>query len=86
MHTVKVFDTSNERKTAENLLKEMIEVMQILGIKWKVEVVAMCSDAAGESKKARSLLLAKFPALIGPDCWAHQVSFEITTFYIKIMY
>lgn len=51
----------------------MIEVMQLLGIKWKVEVVGMCSDAAGESKKARRLLLEKFPALIGPDCWAHQV-------------
>ncbi|KAF8164061.1 ribonuclease H-like domain-containing protein [Pholiota molesta] len=72
VHTVKVFDTSSERKTAEALFGEIQQVRDLLRDEWKVTVVAMTSDAAGESKKARRLLVEADPSLIAPDCWAHQ--------------
>jgi len=73
VHTFKVFDTSSECKTAENLVWEIREVQAILRDDWKVILVAITSDAAGEAKKARRLCSAADPSLITPDCWAHQV-------------
>lgn len=73
VHTVRVFDTSAERKTAENLLGEIQQVITLLCDEWKVTVVAITSDAAREAKKACCLLLQSEPSLIVPDYWAHQV-------------
>ncbi|KAH9046941.1 hypothetical protein EDB84DRAFT_1557976 [Lactarius hengduanensis] len=56
---------------------------------WKVTVVAFTMDASGESRKARKLLLARFPHLVCPDCFAHQVNlivgdyFKAESIYVK---
>lgn len=70
---MKVHDASNERKTAKHLFNLMVEVMELLKSKWKVVVVAFTTDASGESRSARKMLLAQFPHLVCPDCFAHQV-------------
>ena len=60
---------------AENLLKWMLEVKRIAEEEWSVVVVAFTTDASGESRKARKLLVTRhFPHLLGPDCYAHQVN------------
>ena len=58
---------------ADNLFKLMVEVIEHLQSEWKVTVVAFMTDASGESRKARKMLLARFPHLVCPDCFAHQV-------------
>lgn len=73
MFTVKVFDTTIDRKTAENLLELIERVMEMLKNKWGSEVTSVTSDASGESAKARRLLKEKYPELVLPDCAAHQV-------------
>ncbi|EED82724.1 predicted protein [Postia placenta Mad-698-R] len=72
VHTVRVHDASNERKTAESLLRLMEDVIQELETKWHVEVVAFTTDASGESRKARAMLVARYPKLVTPDCYGHQ--------------
>ena len=57
----------------EKLLKLLEEVITEAETVWRVKVVAVCTDASGESRKARKLLKAKFPRLVTPDCYAHQV-------------
>ena len=52
----------------------MIKVIGQLTSKWKVNVTAFTTDASGESRKARKMLLMRFPHLVCPDCYAHQVS------------
>lgn len=51
----------------------MVAVIGILESEWKVKVVAFTTDASGESRKARKMLLGRFPHLVCPDCFAHQV-------------
>lgn len=51
----------------------MMEVIEELRSKWNVIVVAFTTDASGESRKARKMLLTRFPHLVCPDCFAHQV-------------
>ena len=43
-------------------------------VEWGVKIVAVCTDASGESRKARKLLKAKLPHLVTPDCYVHQVN------------
>ena len=64
-----------ERKTADNLFQLMVEVIGQLASEWKVTVTAFTTDASGESRKARNMLLARYPHLVCPDCYAHQVSY-----------
>ncbi|KDQ21390.1 hypothetical protein BOTBODRAFT_99690 [Botryobasidium botryosum FD-172 SS1] len=73
IHAVKILDMTHERKTAELLLKHMLEVIDHVQKDWEVKVIAFTSDASGESCKARHLLLAQHPWLVAPDCYAHQV-------------
>ena len=70
---MEVFDTTVERKTAQNLLKQMKTVIETLRMKWKVKVIAVTSDSSGKSKSARKLLGEERPDLVNPDCYAHQV-------------
>jgi hypothetical protein len=74
VHTVRVHDASKERKTAENLFVLMVDVIKQLRSQWNVTITAFTTDASGESRKARKLLLERFPNLVCPDCYAHQVS------------
>lgn len=40
---------------------------------WRVSIIAITSDASGESRAARKSILQDFPWLVMPDCYAHQV-------------
>jgi hypothetical protein len=71
--TVRVYDTSSERKTAENLVKYILDVKEHLEMSWGVIVVAVTSDASGDSRKARKMVVKQMPYLVAPDCYAHQV-------------
>ncbi|KAF9528609.1 hypothetical protein CPB83DRAFT_766516 [Crepidotus variabilis] len=73
LHTVKVMDTSADRKTAEEVLRLINLVWNTLRTEWGVILVAITTDASGETKKARRLAIEANPSLIAPDCWAHQV-------------
>ncbi|CDO76574.1 hypothetical protein BN946_scf184831.g10 [Trametes cinnabarina] len=77
VHTVRVIDTSHERKTAPNFLKHIEDTLKMLGQDWNIIVVAFTSDASGESRAARIALLEKYPWLIVLDCYAHQVNLVI---------
>ena len=67
-------DASKERKTAENLLKLLEEVVEEVEKEWGAQVVAVVTDASGESRKARRLFSRKYPHIMVLDCYAHQVS------------
>lgn len=41
---------------------------------WKCKVVAVVTDASGETRKARQDFGKEFPHIIMLDCYAHQVS------------
>jgi hypothetical protein len=71
---VRVHNASAERKTAENLLKLLEEVLKNVQDEWGVIAVAVVTDASGESRKARRMLAKKYPALVVIDCYLHQVS------------
>jgi len=73
VHTVRVADTSNEQQTADHLRALIVDVMAEVERDWKVVVIAVTSDASGESRAARKSLLNDFPWLVTPDCYAHQV-------------
>ncbi|GLB43959.1 putative protein of unknown function (DUF 659) [Lyophyllum shimeji] len=52
LHTVKIHDASTERKTTENLLRVLEEVVQNVEAEWGAKVIAIVTDASGESRKA----------------------------------
>ncbi|KAI0827853.1 hypothetical protein BC628DRAFT_1317586 [Trametes gibbosa] len=74
VHTACVLNTSQERKTANKFLEHIEEVIKHIKTTWQVEHAAFTSDASGESRAARIMLLAKYAYLIVLDCYAHQVS------------
>lgn len=72
---MKVVDITADRRTAEHLKALVKEVIQEVEKDWGVEIVAVTSDASGESRAARKRLVQEFPWLVAPDCYAHQVCF-----------
>lgn len=75
VYTIQVHDASSEGKTAENLLKLILMVKNTVEKDWGATVVALTSDASGESSKARRLTVARHHELVVPDCYGHQVTF-----------
>jgi myosin-crossreactive antigen len=73
IYTLQVHDSSGESKTAEKLLALLESVMREAEEDWGVKIAAVCTDALGESWKAWWLLGEKFPHLVTPDCYTHQV-------------
>ena len=71
--SVSLYNTTSEWKTVTNLHKQILEVMKDLKNRWGVKVVAITTDASGESRKARKMLNTDLPDLATPDCYAHQV-------------
>jgi hypothetical protein len=61
VYTVKVEDTSEERKTAEKLIIHLEAAMKEVEEKWGVTVVAIVTDPSGECRKARRILGRKYP-------------------------
>jgi len=78
VHTVRVVDVSAERKTTEHLKELVKDVIKDVQEEWGLEIVAMTSDASGESRAAQKRLVQEFPWLVAPDCYAHQVSGSFT--------
>ncbi|KIJ19529.1 hypothetical protein PAXINDRAFT_8016 [Paxillus involutus ATCC 200175] len=72
LHTIHVHDASNDPKTVEELLKQMLLAISNIKTEWGATVVACTTDASGESVKAWRLLWQKLPHLVVPDCLAHQ--------------
>jgi hypothetical protein len=58
------------------LLKELETVFTLLRNDWGAVVIALVTDASGESRKARQLFGEKYPWIIVLDCYAHQVNIE----------
>ncbi|KIJ08508.1 hypothetical protein PAXINDRAFT_88772 [Paxillus involutus ATCC 200175] len=81
VHTVRVHDASNERKTADNLLTHLENVIKELEDEWGTTVVAVVTDASGESHAARRMLGEKYPWLIVLDCHAHQVNLIVGDYF-----
>ncbi|EIW73832.1 hypothetical protein CONPUDRAFT_21809, partial [Coniophora puteana RWD-64-598 SS2] len=77
VHTVQVDDVSAERKTADNLLDRLQKVIDTLNNEWKSPVIAVVTDASGESRKARRLLGERHPELMVLDCYAHQLADDL---------
>lgn len=80
VHTVRVVDVSAQRKTAQHLKILMISVIEEVQLGWKVNIVAVTSDASGESRAAWKRLVEEFPSLVSADCYAHQVIMSIVSF------
>ena len=81
VYTICVHDASAEQKTADNLYKLLVDVITEVEKSWEVDVVAVTSDASGESHKACRMLHEQFPKFVVIDCQAHQVSITIHLWY-----
>jgi Mg-chelatase subunit ChlD len=77
---VKVKDTSEECKTAENLFDHLEATIKEVEEKWGVVVVAIVTDASGECRKAHRMLARKYPWIVLLDCYAHQVHISVITY------
>lgn len=64
---------SAQRKDAQGLLAIVLNEIQYATEVLRVQLVAWCTDASGESAAMRRLLVQKLPWIVGVDCWAHQV-------------
>ncbi len=71
--TVKTEDVSLERRTGEFLFERLKVVYEMVQTEYGVRVIAVVTDASGDSRKARRLFARHFPAVIVLDCYAHQV-------------
>ena len=66
-------DASCERKTAENLVIHLENVINTVRLDYGAYVVGVITDASGECRKARRLLTPKHLDIVFLDCYAHQV-------------
>ena len=73
IRTVKVHDVSGERKTADQLIPLLEDVISTVQDEWGAVVIAIVTDASGECRKARRLLGLKYPNIVVLDCYGHQV-------------
>jgi len=84
IHTIDVYDTSKDRKTAEEFLKLIKKALNKVTQDWGAIAIAFVSDASGESRKARRLLAKQHPEMAVLDCYAHQVSTSILIFIASL--
>jgi len=57
----------------------ILEVIKEVEAKWKATIVAITSDASGESRAHQKRLVDEFPCLVAPDVLPHQVRIFIYT-------
>ncbi|XP_006460996.1 hypothetical protein AGABI2DRAFT_70302, partial [Agaricus bisporus var. bisporus H97] len=74
LYIIKVHDASSECKTAVNFVKLLKEVHKEVEEHWKCKVVAVVTDASGETRKAQQDFGKEFPHIIMLDCYAHQIN------------
>ncbi len=58
---------------AENLFRELEQVIDDLEGNWNIVVVPITLDAGGEALNAHEMARRKHPHLNAPDCYGHQV-------------
>jgi len=73
IYTVKVHDTSCERKTADNLVVHLNNTIRTVRGDYSAYVAGVVTDASGECRKARRILALEHPDIVFLDCYAHQV-------------
>ena len=85
---MKVDDTSKERKTAEKLLEHLEAAIKEVEEKWGAKVVAIVTDALGECRKGHWIFRQKYPWLVVPGCYSHQVGspFSLLNIYSFIYF
>lgn len=67
---------SAARKTADNLVELMVQHKMKIEGEYGMKLIGWVSDAGGDSRGARKRLAQRFPRLLVPDCYAHQVSYQ----------
>lgn len=72
-YLIATHDISSHRKTADTLLKLVLEDIDYCRNVLHIDIIAWCSDAGGDSASMRRKLKRECPSLIVVDCWAHQV-------------
>ncbi|KDQ11884.1 hypothetical protein BOTBODRAFT_162332 [Botryobasidium botryosum FD-172 SS1] len=81
VHCTHVHNVSAAHKNAAALLDMMKDELGYNEATLGVVNIGACSDASGESRAARSRLLAQMPHLLIVDCYSHQVRlWFVTTF------
>lgn len=86
VHSIRVVNTSNQRKTAEILLEHTERIKALLEKEWNFTIVAFTTDASDKSRKARSLFVKKYPQIVGPDCSAHQVFVYFLILFLSLIF
>lgn len=81
--THKTIDISASPKTGEKTFELIKEEIELLESKYKMAVIAVVSDAAGEAAKARRLLRAWRPDLLTLDCFSHQFNLSVGDYLNK---
>ena len=84
LHLTHVYDTSAERKTAENLLGLMLKEKAYIESELGQRLIGWVSDASGESRAARKQLQNRFPQLLVVDCYAHQVGLILAVLRLSL--
>ncbi|KDQ21329.1 hypothetical protein BOTBODRAFT_123015, partial [Botryobasidium botryosum FD-172 SS1] len=78
-----VHNVSAARKNATALLDMMKDELGYNEATLGVVNIGACSDASGESRAARSRLLAQMPHLLVVDCYSHQIQLIVGDYLKK---
>lgn len=74
---MRINDISAVRKTAQNHLEIVKQVIEYCEKELGTQIIGWVSDAGGESRAMRVRLYNERPDLILLDCYAHQVSIVV---------
>jgi hypothetical protein len=76
-HLMRTHDVSAEQKTGEFLWQLVTTDIQYSEDKFRIIIIAWCTDDGGDARKMRRLLKDQMPWLIIVLCWAHQIQLVI---------
>ncbi|KAL1743828.1 hypothetical protein HDZ31DRAFT_9135, partial [Schizophyllum fasciatum] len=60
-----------------------IKTFDIINRDWHAEPIAFASDAGGESRKGRRIIVDRRPEIFGPDCFSHQLQLVVGDYVAK---
>ncbi|KAI5827869.1 hypothetical protein K523DRAFT_278015, partial [Schizophyllum commune Tattone D] len=83
VHTVRVYDETGQPRDAEHLAELTMQTIQHVSNEWNVEVIAFASDAGGESRKGRKIVVQRRPEIFAPDCYSHQLQLVVGDYVDK---
>ena len=75
--TKKTINITSSPKTGDKTYEHMKEEIEELESHYKVLVIGVVSDAAGEAAKARCLLRQWKPSLLTLHCYSHQFNLSV---------